>query len=238
VIRDFSTSGRRGTPGDKAIDIVVQGLEGCGRSMSRRNALWGPPEEYETVAVLIGLAEDDWMHIGHLVFDVGRRLPGVALPEFTQALGDLAGVLIDHDVVPGELKAEFQPWPGTRQERSPVRRPPGLTSIHTPPPSPRRRPAPRRCRTEVNPAAGFPTVLLHVLGRQAADAAAESARRADLAGWAARTADLGAALVEATAAVAGAAAPWTAGRRVPADGHTPRPRPPSIDPLVTPTRSA
>ena len=74
----------------------------------------------EAVEGLVELAADDWMHIGALVFEVGGRLSDhVSLPEFAQAMGELAGVLIDSGVVPGDLGMEpdLQPWPGTRQER-------------------------------------------------------------------------------------------------------------------------
>jgi hypothetical protein len=88
--------------------------------MSRSSSLWGSPDEDEAVATLIELATVDWMDIGALVGEVGRRL-GVnhPLPDTAAALGELAGVLIDHDVVPGDLGADpdFRPWPGTRQER-------------------------------------------------------------------------------------------------------------------------
>jgi hypothetical protein len=88
--------------------------------MSDRNALWGSPEQDDAVTTLVELAEDDWTDIGALVFAVGQRLPaGAPLEDFAEALGDLAGVLIDHGVVPGDLgpDPDFQPWPGTRQER-------------------------------------------------------------------------------------------------------------------------
>jgi hypothetical protein len=88
--------------------------------MPSRSPLWGPPDEDEAVEALIELAEDDWMDIGALVFEVGRRLPGSSsLRKFVHALGELAGVLMDHGVVPGDLGMEpdMQPWPGTRQER-------------------------------------------------------------------------------------------------------------------------
>ena len=31
--------------------------------------------------------------------------------------GELVGVLIDHGVVPGDLRGAFEPWSGSRQER-------------------------------------------------------------------------------------------------------------------------
>jgi hypothetical protein len=88
--------------------------------MSSRSTVWGPPDEDEAVAMLIGLAEDDWMDIGALTYRVRRRLPDEAsLPQRAAALGELAGVLIDHGVVPGDLgyEPDLQPWPGTRQQR-------------------------------------------------------------------------------------------------------------------------
>ena len=39
-----------------------------------------------------------------------RRSSSVASSEF-------AGILFDHDVVPGDLGPEFIPWPGTRDDR-------------------------------------------------------------------------------------------------------------------------
>jgi hypothetical protein len=85
-----------------------------------RSELWGPPEEDEAVARLLDLAKDDWTDIGALVGKVRRRI-GVDAPLSDKALavGELAGVLIDHDVLPGDLGSDpdFQPWPGTRQER-------------------------------------------------------------------------------------------------------------------------
>ena len=95
-------------------------MKECERSMLSRRKWWGPPEEDEEVATLIGFAEIDWMDIGNLSYDVWRRLPeDAALEERIAALGELAGVLIDHGVVPGDLGAEpdLVPWPGTRDER-------------------------------------------------------------------------------------------------------------------------
>ena len=86
--------------------------------MSDRSALWGSAEQDDEVTTLVELAQDDWTDIGALVFAVGQRLPTDApLEDFAEALGDLAGVLIDHGVVPGDLEQDFWPWPGTRQER-------------------------------------------------------------------------------------------------------------------------
>jgi hypothetical protein len=88
--------------------------------MSSCRPLWGSAENDEAVEGLVELAEDDWMHIGALAFEVRRRLPDDAgLSERAAALGKLVGVLIEHGVVPGDLGVEpdLQPWPGTRQER-------------------------------------------------------------------------------------------------------------------------
>jgi len=82
--------------------------------------VWGPSDQDESVARLIGLAEDDWTDIGALVGEIGHRLGrGVPFPDKVAALGELVGVLIDHHILPGDLGTDpdFQPWPGTRQER-------------------------------------------------------------------------------------------------------------------------
>jgi hypothetical protein len=88
--------------------------------MSRSSRTWGPVEEDPLVAELVALAEDDWTDIGALVGQVGRRVGrDASFPDTLAALGELVGVLIDHDVVPGDLGADpdFTPWPGNRQER-------------------------------------------------------------------------------------------------------------------------
>jgi hypothetical protein len=88
--------------------------------MSRSSGLWGPPDEDEAVAELIDRATFDWTDIGALVGKIGRRLGRAApFPDKVAAMGELVGVLIDHDILPGDLGTDpdFQPWPGTRQER-------------------------------------------------------------------------------------------------------------------------
>jgi hypothetical protein len=58
--------------------------------------------------------------MGTLSAEVAHRV-GVDSPVELQAaaLGELVGVLIDHDVVPGDLGGDpdFVPWSGTREER-------------------------------------------------------------------------------------------------------------------------
>ena len=73
----------------------------------------------DTIADLVNLATIDWMSIGALSGEVGRVLEdGAPIEAIAEAMGELAGILIDHDVVPGELATDpdFQPWPGTRSE--------------------------------------------------------------------------------------------------------------------------
>ena len=79
---------------------------------------WGTPEQDESVAALIELAHDDWTG------EVGRRYGrDISVRDAAVAVGELVGVLIDHGVVPGDLRGTFEPWGGSRQERVPqVRR--------------------------------------------------------------------------------------------------------------------
>lgn len=80
---------------------------------------WGPPDNDESVAVLIDLAKDDWTDICALTGEVGRRYGRDVSPQRAAvAVGELVGVLIDHGIVPGDLRGEFRPWSGTRQERA------------------------------------------------------------------------------------------------------------------------
>ena len=79
-----------------------------------------PRFDDETVADLVNLATTDWMSIGALSGVVGRILGDEARVEaIAEAIGELAGLLIDRGAVPGDLGADpdFQPWPGTRAER-------------------------------------------------------------------------------------------------------------------------
>ena len=79
---------------------------------------WSSPDKDESVASLINLAKDDWTDICALIGEVGRRYGrDVSVREAAVAVGELVGVLIDHGVVPGDLRGEFQPWSGSRQER-------------------------------------------------------------------------------------------------------------------------
>jgi hypothetical protein len=73
----------------------------------------------DTIASLVDFGTDDWMHIGALSGEVGRVLGNEApIEAIAEAMGELAGILIDHGVVPGELGADpdFRPWTGTRAE--------------------------------------------------------------------------------------------------------------------------
>jgi hypothetical protein len=73
----------------------------------------------DTIASLVDFGTDDWMHIGVLSGEVGRVLGrGAPIEAIAEAMGELAGILIDHGVVPGELGADpdFRPWEGTRAE--------------------------------------------------------------------------------------------------------------------------
>jgi hypothetical protein len=73
----------------------------------------------ETIADLVDLATVDWMSMGALSGEAGRVLgPGAPVESIAEAIGELAGILIDHGVVPGDLGADpdFRPWSGTRAE--------------------------------------------------------------------------------------------------------------------------
>ena len=73
----------------------------------------------QTIADLVNLATIDWMHMGMLSGEAGRVLgKGAAIGDIAEAIGELAGILIDHGVLPGELGADpdFTPWSGTRTE--------------------------------------------------------------------------------------------------------------------------
>jgi hypothetical protein len=73
----------------------------------------------ETIAQLVNLATIDWMSMGALSGEVGRVLGSDASVEaIAKAIGELAGILIDHGVLPGELGTDpdFQPWSGTRAD--------------------------------------------------------------------------------------------------------------------------
>ena len=77
------------------------------------------PKEDDTVHALVEMAGIDWGDIGHLSGDVGRRIGSDAPVEtIAAAIGELAGILIDHHVVPGDLGPDFTPWPGTRDDRA------------------------------------------------------------------------------------------------------------------------
>jgi hypothetical protein len=79
---------------------------------------WGTPEQDESVAALIELAHDDWTDICALTGEVGRRYGrDIGVRDAAVAVGELVGVLIDHGVVPGDLRGAFEPWSGSRQER-------------------------------------------------------------------------------------------------------------------------
>jgi hypothetical protein len=78
------------------------------------------PSKDDAVDIVIELAKTDWVDIGTLSGKAGRRIGSDAPVEtIAAAIGELAGILIDHDVVPGDLGADpdFAPWPGTRDER-------------------------------------------------------------------------------------------------------------------------
>lgn len=78
------------------------------------------PTEDDAVDITIELAKIDWVDIGTLSGKVGRRVgPNPPIETIAAAIGELAGILIDHDVVPGDLGADpdFAPWPGTKDER-------------------------------------------------------------------------------------------------------------------------
>jgi hypothetical protein len=63
---------------------------------------WGTPEQDESVAALIELANDDWTDICALTREVGPRYGrDISVRDAAVVVGELVGVLIDHGVVPG-----------------------------------------------------------------------------------------------------------------------------------------
>ena len=73
----------------------------------------------ETIADLVDFGTNDWMSMGTLSGAVRRAIGGEAsVEDIAEAIGELAGILIDHGVLPGELGTDpsFRPWSGTRSE--------------------------------------------------------------------------------------------------------------------------
>jgi hypothetical protein len=64
------------------------------------------------------MANDDWTDICALTGEVGHRYGrDIGVRDAEVAVGELVGLLIDHGVVPGDLRGAFEPWSGSRQER-------------------------------------------------------------------------------------------------------------------------
>jgi hypothetical protein len=82
--------------------------------------MWETDEAQRYIDEIVDLAADDWTDIGALTSVVGL-LVGVDAPLEVEAraMAELTGLLIDRGALPGELgeDPDFQPWPGTRQER-------------------------------------------------------------------------------------------------------------------------
>ena len=78
-----------------------------------------PRFDDERIASLVDFGTNDWMHIGMLSGEAKHVLGRAASIEaIAGAIGELAGILIDHGVLPGALGADpdFRPWTGTRAE--------------------------------------------------------------------------------------------------------------------------